>query len=109
MMMSSHSHRKLFAISFAAVAISLFGNLTVWTVSHYERQRIEKLARENAVLARKTNEGLICLLQRAIATVRANPGRRDTYEVEQAVTFYNREIALLGGRRNCADPNEIEP
>ena len=108
-MLSTRGNRRAVLLATAAVFIALFGNFVNWRVSASEREELRRVDRANAVLARKTNEGLICLLHRAIIQIRANPGNRDQYEIEQAVTYYQREINLLGGRRDCANPNDIEP
>ncbi len=108
-MLSTRGNRLAVLLASVAVFISLFGNVTTWVLSEHERAALQRVDTANAVLARKTNEGLICLLQRAIINVRANPGRRAAYEVEQAVSYYEHEINLLGGRRDCRDPNTIEP
>lgn len=106
-MMSSSAHRKLYAISLAALFFSLSGNATTWIRGEVERGRIDKTARQAAAtaeftreLANKTNDGLICLLQRAKLTVDTNP-RLDTNQKKEIKAYYDREIKILGGPLRC--------
>lgn len=95
--MSTKCNRLVVGMSAAALFFSLVGNTITWVVASYERGRIERQAK-------KTENGLVCLLQRAREAVLANPSGRDPAQVDDIVAYYNREIELQGGFRECDTP-----
>ncbi len=102
--MSTKGNRQAVILASVALFFSLTASATTWIRGERERGKIEKVARDNAVLAEKTNEGLVCLLQRAINSTQENAQQRSQIEVERIVSYYLEEIRLLGGRRDCNTP-----
>ncbi len=100
--MSTKGNRTAVLLSCIAIAISTLGNAITWTVAAVERGRIQEHAR-------KTEDGLVCLLQRAREAALANPTGRDPGQVDDIVQYYNREIELQGGFRDCDAPRAPRP
>lgn len=98
-MLSTKGNRTAVLLSCIAVGIATVGNGITWTVAAVERGRIQQQAQ-------KTEDGLVCLLQRAREAVIANPTGRDPARVDDIVQYYNREIELQGGFRDCDTPKE---
>lgn len=92
-MLSTRGNRLAVALSCLALFFSLVGNTTIWVISVVERGRIEKFAQA-------TNDGLICLLERAKVSVQSRTDL-DTNQKQEIYKYYNREIRLLGGPIDC--------
>lgn len=82
-------------ISCMALGFAIVGNVAVYFDSKNEREHVEQAAD-------KATYGLVCLLQRAQEATRANAIGRSQDEVELIIDYYQREIDILGGRRDCS-------